>query len=1155
VDAIFDRIAASPSHLEYKIRVSFVEIYCERLRDLLVSDPRGHDNLQVGEDFGAHGLGVYIKGLTEYYVGSVDEVLALMQQGNANRATAATGMNAGSSRSHSLFMLSLDQKNTDTGTSTRAKLYLVDLAGSETVGKTGVTGQQFEELKKINQSLSCLGNVINALTDGKASHIPYRDSKLTRVLQECLGGNSKTALIINCSPSAWNENETLSTLRFGKRAKRIVNRAVANREKGAEEWKAVATVLEGGLKAMMTHVSDWIAFGSLPVHSGNGAASALVDRARQMLAQAHAALQLAQSEGDATAVALSASLSHSHVSTGAGAVADAGLESKTAEGADAAAAAANNMDSDMGGDDMDEDVESAPNRSDGGDGAAMAETLRQDRDPGAEDPEDDEAPGAQAQRIREQEEIIAGLNGDLDAQREQNGMLIALLQEAQGEIQAMRQGLRDASPRKGEAEGAGGEDGAEESDPEDEDELLGDSDGDADEAEGDHAMADEGAEQGSGERRRERKARRTLLRRLRHVRGELEEALQSASAANDRTTALSELLAEAQGELSHLRNEMEQHRQRELEEEEERRARSEAEAPRVAASVDKSADEAVAAALRDTSVTDSLKQQSAHAVHSPSPAAAASGPPIAVAESVAWEYQLRDPATARWVPATGHAADWSFWVGQRMQAASGSGVTEPSAWVCEGTGSVPALEAVSLPGETWTWTGDWAVNAAQAAAADRARGKQSISATLAASDSKDGWQFGASWTDLLANPSNAGASGTSPALALVRRRRWTRPRVHVNASGANHAAAASRIQTMFARLEAQEGLLLRLADELARRNDTIADYEHRLQSVMSQMADAATTGDLRYIGQATAHINDQQQPPTSPASARVVLGGGAGGVRQIRGGAAPSSPGNVVVVGGGGGRDKVASPSGDNSGVGSSFFRFIKRLSSSPGTVPPPGAAQRQTADSLPSPLRPVLGGGAGRESGPVAESQQAPAVDPAVAAYNATVNQLFRASEAGDLPVLTEILQSGRVSPNVEDKAGRTPLLYAARGGQLRAAMVLVNAGGDVRAVDKDGRNALHYSCRRGHAEVVRWLLNGKSGLSVHTTDAHALTPLHQATLGKAAVVIDLLLRQGADPLARDANGCSALKLARKFAADNSREGAETVAVLERWQQQQHNQ
>ena len=110
------------------------------------------------------------------------------------------------------------------------QLFLVDLAGSEKVGKTGATGQTLEEAKKINKSLSALGNVINSLTDGTSRHIPYRDSKLTRILQESLGGNSRTTLIINCSPSSFNDAETLSTLRFGVRAKTIKNQARINVE-------------------------------------------------------------------------------------------------------------------------------------------------------------------------------------------------------------------------------------------------------------------------------------------------------------------------------------------------------------------------------------------------------------------------------------------------------------------------------------------------------------------------------------------------------------------------------------------------------------------------------------------------------------------------------------------------------------------------------------------------------------------------------------------------------------------------------------------------------------------------------------------------------------------------------------------------------------
>lgn len=133
-------------------------------------------------------------------------------------------MNAQSSRSHAIFMLTIHQKDRKDLTVKTGKLFLVDLAGSEMVGKTGAQGTRLEEAKTINKSLSALGNVIKALTDGKSSHVPYRDSKLTRLLSDSLGGGARTALIIACSPSTYNAPETVSTLRFGQRAKQIKNK-------------------------------------------------------------------------------------------------------------------------------------------------------------------------------------------------------------------------------------------------------------------------------------------------------------------------------------------------------------------------------------------------------------------------------------------------------------------------------------------------------------------------------------------------------------------------------------------------------------------------------------------------------------------------------------------------------------------------------------------------------------------------------------------------------------------------------------------------------------------------------------------------------------------------------------------------------------------
>ncbi|KAJ7766446.1 hypothetical protein B0H14DRAFT_3510050 [Mycena olivaceomarginata] len=143
---------------------------------------------------------------------------------------SSTNMNTESSRSHTIFLISINQHNTDTGTQKTRNLYLVDLAGSEKVGKTGASGQTLEKAKKINKSLSALGMVINTLTDSKVKYIPYRDSKLTRILQESLGGNSWTTLVINASPPSYNKVETIFTLCFGVRAKSIKNSARVNTE-------------------------------------------------------------------------------------------------------------------------------------------------------------------------------------------------------------------------------------------------------------------------------------------------------------------------------------------------------------------------------------------------------------------------------------------------------------------------------------------------------------------------------------------------------------------------------------------------------------------------------------------------------------------------------------------------------------------------------------------------------------------------------------------------------------------------------------------------------------------------------------------------------------------------------------------------------------
>ncbi|KAG8391136.1 hypothetical protein BUALT_Bualt01G0156500 [Buddleja alternifolia] len=216
VDGLFNYIQLLDEITMYTIKLSMVEIYMERVRDLL---DLSKDNLQIKE---SKAQGIFVSGATEISISDSAEALRSLSSGIANRAVGETHMNMASSRSHCIYIFLIEQELKKEKRS--RKLILVDLAGSEKAEKTGAEGRVLEEAKTINKSLSALGNVINALTcgsTGRANHIPYRDSKLTRILQDALGGNSQTALLCCCSPSPSNASESLSTLRFGARAKHI----------------------------------------------------------------------------------------------------------------------------------------------------------------------------------------------------------------------------------------------------------------------------------------------------------------------------------------------------------------------------------------------------------------------------------------------------------------------------------------------------------------------------------------------------------------------------------------------------------------------------------------------------------------------------------------------------------------------------------------------------------------------------------------------------------------------------------------------------------------------------------------------------------------------------------------------------------------------
>lgn len=255
---VFHHIYEINGNSEFIVKVSYFEIYMEKVRDLL---DLTKTNLSVKED---KNRVPYVKGATERFVTCPEEVFDTIEEGKSNRHIAVTNMNEHSSRSHSVFLIHVQQECLETHKKLSGKLSLVDLAGSEKVSKTGAEGHVLDEAKNINKSLSALGNVISALADGNKSHIPYRDSKLTRILQESLGGNAKTTIIICCSPAMYNEAETKSTLDFGKRAKTIHNMVKVNEDLTADEWKhkyererEKVARLKGKLEQMEDELHRW----------------------------------------------------------------------------------------------------------------------------------------------------------------------------------------------------------------------------------------------------------------------------------------------------------------------------------------------------------------------------------------------------------------------------------------------------------------------------------------------------------------------------------------------------------------------------------------------------------------------------------------------------------------------------------------------------------------------------------------------------------------------------------------------------------------------------------------------------------------------------------------------------------------------------------
>ncbi|KAG7200738.1 hypothetical protein KM043_001287 [Ampulex compressa] len=232
LEHLFEATSTAGSGTRYLALLSYLEIYNERLRDLLQES--GSDNLVLKED---PARGTYVAGgLKEITVKDALECSRLVEEGDRRRAAAATRMNLASSRSHAVLSLALeaiaidDKDERKDGAVRRGRLHLVDLAGSERQTRTGATGDRLKEAASINLSLSALGNVISALAAGNGRHVPYRDSKLTRLLRDSLGGNARTLMIACVSPSDIDADETLSTLRYAARARCIKNKPVVNED-------------------------------------------------------------------------------------------------------------------------------------------------------------------------------------------------------------------------------------------------------------------------------------------------------------------------------------------------------------------------------------------------------------------------------------------------------------------------------------------------------------------------------------------------------------------------------------------------------------------------------------------------------------------------------------------------------------------------------------------------------------------------------------------------------------------------------------------------------------------------------------------------------------------------------------------------------------
>ena len=235
---IFESIKQGQSKgTKYEVRVSYIEVYNEAINDILACPP--NVNLKLRE---FPNQGMCVIGMLETIANTPESVFEAISAGTANRIVCSTGQNARSSRSHTVFIITLDQTLLD-GTVKKSKINLVDLAGSEKLSKTGAQGQALKEAQKINLSLTTLGRCIKALTSGGAEHVPYRESKLTLILKESLSGQAMTTLIVTGSMRKVHQEETISTMQFAERAKMVKTSAKSNAKRSYEELERLVDKL------------------------------------------------------------------------------------------------------------------------------------------------------------------------------------------------------------------------------------------------------------------------------------------------------------------------------------------------------------------------------------------------------------------------------------------------------------------------------------------------------------------------------------------------------------------------------------------------------------------------------------------------------------------------------------------------------------------------------------------------------------------------------------------------------------------------------------------------------------------------------------------------------------------------------------------------